>query len=101
MSGTHGTEDRVSALTDIDRNNVEDGHAFYTEDCRWVGIKAGPRRTKQRPPLSLREPFSEQDWMRLSDITKPAEMSIPPPPDSLCEDDLLKNMDIRIAYLLL
>ena len=47
MSGTHGTEDGVSALTDIDRNNVDDGYEFYYEDCLQVGIKAGPRRTDQ------------------------------------------------------
>ena len=55
MSGTHGTEDGVSALTDIDRNNVDEGYAFYVEDCLQVGVKAGPRRTDQRPPLKFRE----------------------------------------------
>ena len=34
MSGTHGTEDGVSALTDIDRNDVNEGYVFYTEDCK-------------------------------------------------------------------
>ena len=32
MSGTHGTEDGASALTDIDRNDVDDGNQFYQED---------------------------------------------------------------------
>merc|ERR1712183_866946 len=65
MSGTHGTEDGVSALTDIDRNNVDDGYAFYTEDCRKVGIKAGPSRRKTRPPLSAREPFHRGEGVEL------------------------------------
>ena len=98
MSGTHGTEDGVSALTDIDRNNVLEGYTFYTEDCRMVGIKAGPFRGQGRPPLALGEPFSEADWRRLPDITKPAEKMIFPPPESLCNDDLIKKMDIRVAY---
>ena len=99
MSGTHGTEDGVSALTDIDRNNVDDGYEFYYEDCLQVGIKAGPRRTDQRPPLKFREPFTEEDWTRLPDITKPAEKMIFPPPDSLYNDDLMKKMDIRVAHI--
>ena len=52
MSGTHGTEDGVSALTDIDRNDVTEGWLFYAEDCRMVGIKSGPFRGQGRPPLS-------------------------------------------------
>ena len=99
MSGTHGSEDGVSALTDIDRNNVDDGYEFYYEDCLQVGIKWGPRRIKERPPLSLREPFPEMDWMRFPDLTKPAEKMTPPPPDGLANDDLMKNMDIRVANL--
>ena len=98
MSGTHGTEDGVSALTDIDRNDVSDGYAFYYEDCVKVGIKAGPKRSDQRPPLSFREPFSEEDWRKLPDITEPAEKLKPPPPDSLGNDDLTKKMDIRVAH---
>ena len=82
MSGTHGTEDGVSALTDIDRNDVNEGYGFYQEDCLKVGIKAGPRRVKERPPLCFREPFSDLDWMKLPDITKPVEKISPPPPDS-------------------
>ena len=99
MSGTHGTEDGVSALTDIDRNDVTEGYGFYQEDCTKVGIKAGPRRSDRRPPLCLREPFSELDWMKLPDITKPAEKLTPPPPDSLYNDDLMKKKDIRVAHI--
>ena len=109
MSGTHGTEDGVSALTEIEIETIdEDGqpikidlieHGFYQEDCSKVGVKAGPSRTNQRPPLSLREPFTEEDWRRLPDITKPAEKIIPAPPDSLGNDDLMKKMDIRVANM--
>ena len=105
MSGTHGTEDGVSALTEIETEMVDDEgrtikidlieHGFYQEDCSKVGIKAGPRRTDQRPPLSKREPFTEVDWMSLPDITQPAEKMTPPPPDSLCNDDLIKKIDTR------
>ena len=99
MSGTHGTEDGVSALTDIDRNDVNEGYSFYFEDCSKVGIKAGPLRSMQRPPLKFRKPFTEEDWSRLPDITKPAEKMTSPPPDSLANDDLMKKMDIRVAHI--
>ena len=99
MSGTHGTEDGVSALTDIDRNDVTEGYAFYQEDCSKVGIVAGPKRSKQRPPLCFREPLSGLDWMSLPDITKPAKKISPPPPESLYNDELMKNMDIRVPNL--
>ena len=108
MSGTHGTEDGVSALTELETKILIAGrpvkvdlidNMFYKEDCSMVGIVAGPSRTKQRPPLSLRKPFTEMDWMRLPDITKPAERISPPPPNSLYEDDLTKKMDIRVANL--
>ena len=83
MSGTHGTEDGVSALTELETKMVDNAgrtididlidHGFYQEDCRMVGIEAGPMRSNQRPPLMFQEPFTEVDWMRLPDITKPAE----------------------------
>ena len=99
MSGTHGTEDGASALTDIDRNDVKEGYEFYEEDCNMVGIKAGPFRSKQREPLSKEEQFTDEDWTRLPDITKPAEKMRVPPPDSLGNDDLMKKMDIRVAHI--
>ena len=99
MSGTHGTEDGVSALTDIDRNNVLEGYTFYREDCRMVGIKAGPFRGQGRPPLALRQPFSEEDWRKFPDITKPAVKMRVPPPECLANDDLMKKMDIRVAHI--
>ena len=108
MSGTHGTEDGVSALTKLETKIIDDQgrtinidlmeHGFYQEDCSKVGIKAGPRRTKERPPLSYEEPFTEDDWEKLPDITEPAEKMTPPPPDSLGNDDLMKKMDIRVAH---
>ena len=64
-----------------------------------VGIEAGPMRSNQRPPLMFQEPFTEVDWMRLPDITKPAEKITPPPANSFYEDDLTKKMDIRVANL--
>ena len=99
MSGTHGTEEGVSALTDIEQNDPKEDYRFYLEDCHMVGIKAGPHMDKQRPPLSLREPFSEKDWMRLPDIPKPAEKMTPPLPNTLAYDDLMKKMDIRVAHI--
>ena len=99
MSGTHGTEDGASALTDIDRNDVKEGYTFYFEDCSKVGIKAGPFRGQGRPPLALRKPFSEEDWRRLPDLTKPAVKMRVPPPDSLGNDDLMKKMDIRVTHI--
>ena len=91
--------ERSWSLSDIDRNTVTEGWGFYREDCRMVGIKSGPFRGQGRPPLSEREPFSEVDWMKFPDITKPAERMRVPPPDSLANDDLMKKMDIRVAHL--
>ena len=107
MTGTHGTKEGVSALTELETKTVDDDgrpitaelidHGFYLEDCNMVGIKAGPKRSTQRPPLSFREPFTEWDWKRLPDITKPAEKLDNPSPDSFCNDELMKDMDFRVA----
>ena len=91
MTGTHGSEDGRSALTDIDLTE----HSFYQEDCSTFGIKSGPRRTTTRPPLSCQQPFSDKDWERLPDITKPAVKLNNPPP----YDELMKKMDIRVANM--
>ena len=109
MSGTHGTEDGLSALTVLETKMTDKAgrtitvdlidHLFYKEDCRMVGIRAGPSRSNQRPPLLFQEPFSEVDWMKLPDLTRPAEKMTPPPPDSLANDDLMKKMDIRVAHI--
>ena len=95
MTGTHGSEDGRSALTDIDM--IE--HAFYEEDCSAFGIKAGPRRSNGRPPLCFQEPLSDEDWRRLPDIAKSAEKLNDPPPDGLCHNELMKKMDIRVANI--
>ena len=95
MTGTHGSEDGRSALTDIDLS----AHDFYREDCLMFGIKEGPRRNASRPPLAFKQPFSPEDWKRFPDITKPAEKLNEPPHWSLCNDELMKNMDFRLANL--
>ena len=103
MTGTHGTKEGVSALTELETKTVdEDGrpitaelvdHGFYLEDCNMVGIKAGPKRSTQRPPLSFREPFTERDWMKLPDITKPAVKLDDAPPNGFSNDELMKKFD--------
>ena len=50
LSGSHGTKEGVSGLTDKDPRNVDGGYAFYKEDCELLGIKHGP--PKRRLPLS-------------------------------------------------
>ena len=95
MTGTHGSEDGRSALTDIDLTD----HGFYQEDCSTFGIKAGPRRNTNRPPLCFQQPFSDADWQRLPDITKPAEKLNNPPPESFSNNELMKKMDIRVANM--
>ena len=98
MTGTHGSEDGRSALTDINMID-DDGHGFYQEDCWKFGIKAGCRRSRGRYPLSEEEPFSDKDWRRLPDITKPAEKLDNPRNESFCSNDLMKKMDIRVANM--
>ena len=95
MTGTHGSEDGRSALTDIDLTD----HGFYLEDCWKFGIKSGPRRNTNRPPLCFQQPFSDADWQRLPDITKPAEKLNNPPPESFSNNELMKKMDIRVANM--
>ena len=96
MTGTHGSEDGRSALTDIEMID-DDGYGFYQEDCCKFGIKPGYRRSRGRYPLSEEEPFSDKDWKRLPDITKPAEKL--DNPESICNDELMKKMDIRVANM--
>ena len=57
MTGTHGSEDGRSALTDIDMID-DDGHGFYQEDCWKFGIitvKGGVERDilSRKKSLSL------------------------------------------------
>ena len=98
MTGTHGSEDGRSALTDF--TMIDDaGLGFYQEDCWSFGLQAGPRRSTTRPPLCFQQPFSDEDWKRLPDITKPAEKLRNPPPESLCNNELMKKLDVRVANL--
>ena len=99
ISGSHGTEDGASALTDIERNDISEGWGFYVEDCRMVGVKSGPFRSQGRPPLAYGQPFSEADWRKFPDITEPAVKMRVPPPKCLSNDDLTKKMDVRVAHL--
>merc|ERR1719270_378956 len=81
LSGSHGSEDGVSGLTDKDQRNVDEGYGFYKEDCQLLGIKPGPHKRSQRLPL--------RNWNGVPDITKPAEKV-----ENFVQDRLLQNMDI-------
>ena len=84
LSGSHGSEDGVSGLTDKDDRNVNEGYAFYKQDCELLGIIPGPH--KRRLPL--------KNWNGIPDITKPAEKD-----EKFVPDKLLKNMDIRVCNI--
>ena len=100
MTGTHGSEDGRSALTDIDMIDDE-GFIFYQEDCSTFGIERGPRRAKTREPIQSKEPFSDEDWKKLhkADITKPAKKLDLPRSNSFSNDELMKKCDIRVANM--
>ena len=83
ISGTHG-EGGLSGLND--RRYLH--HVFYQEDCRRVGVKAGPRRARGLPVRT---------HSGLPTINKPAEKLEPPPPGSFYDDEELKGMDFRLA----
>ena len=80
MSGSHGTEDGSSGLTDKDQID----YGFYREDCKLLGIKPGPERRNQRLPLT--------NWNGVPDITKPAEKVGN-------RNSLLQDMDIRVCNI--
>ena len=83
LSGTHGSEDGISRLTDKSPKNVDEGYAFYKEDCELLGIKLGPH--KRRLPLG--------NWNGIPDITKPAER-IP-----FVREEVFVDMDIRVCNI--
>ena len=83
LSGSHGSEDGISGLTNKDVNNVDEGYSFYREDCELLGIKPGPHKRSQRLPL--------RNWNGVPDITKPAERI------HFVREEVLMGMDIRIA----
>ena len=84
LSGSHGTEDGISGLTDKSTENVDGGYAFYKEDCEILGIIPGP--PKRRLPLS--------NWNGVPDITKPAERL-----EGFVQDPRLQNLDIRVCNI--
>ena len=84
LSGSHGTEDGISGLTDKSTENVDGGYAFYKEDCELLGIKHGP--PKRRLPLS--------NWEGVPDITKPSEKV-----ENFVQEPCLQNLDIRVCNI--
>ena len=82
LSGSHGTKEGVSGLTDNDPRNVDEGYGFYKEDCELLGIKPGPPKRSQRLPL--------RNWNGVPEITKPADF---------VQDPCLQNMDIRVCNI--
>ena len=86
LSGSHGTEDGKSGLTDKSSDFVDEGYGFYCEDCEFLGIKPGPHKRSQRLPL--------RNWNGVPDITKPAEKV-----ESFVQDVFLQNMDIRVCNI--
>jgi len=86
LSGSHGSEDGISGLTDKSPKNVDEGYAFYLEDCELLGFKPGPHKRSQRLPL--------RNWNGVPDITKPAEKD-----ENFVQDILLLNMDIRVCNI--
>ena len=89
MSGSHGSEDGKTGLTDKDERNVDQGYAFYREDCELLGVKPGPHKRSQRLPL--------RDWNGVPDITKPAEKG--DIESSFVTGSVLENMDIRVCNI--
>ena len=85
VSGTHG-EAGLSGLND----ETSLDHVFYQEDCRRVGVEAGPRRLRGLPLWT---------WDGLPTIDRPAEKMEPPPPESFYDDEDLKGMDFRVANM--
>ena len=86
MTGTHG-DMKQSGLSD--ESKLENAHGYYKEDCKTVGVKAGPNRLKL--PLKT--------WDRLPTIDKPAVKIEPPPPGSFYADEDLQQMDIRLGNM--
>ena len=86
LSGSHGTEEGKSGLTDKSSEFVDEGFSFYREDCEFFGIKPGPKKRSRSLPL--------RDWNGIPDITQPAEKV-----ESFVQDGFLQNMDIRVCNI--
>ena len=85
LSGSHGSKDGISGLTDKDSKNVDEGYGFYLEDCQYLGIAPGPKKRSQRLPL--------RNWNGIPDITKPAERM------PFVREEVFVGKDIRIANI--
>ena len=99
MSGTHGdlpeseTQAGVSGLTD--KNQLV--HDFYREDCELVGIQAGPNRVVDYLPISWER--EGETFLNQADITRKPERMENPSDESFAMDELVQNLDTRVAGL--
>ena len=99
MSGTHGDPPKsgshsgVSGLTD--KNLL--AHHFYKEDCALVGIVPGPNRTSRNLPINWEG--ERETLLKHADITRKPERMENPSDESFAKDELVQNMDTRVASL--
>ena len=91
ISGSHGSEDGISGLTEKSQKNVDEGYGFYREDCGLLGIKPGPHKRSSRLPL--------RNWNGIPDITKPAEKVDEIDVRFLQDNSNLKDLDIRVCNI--
>ena len=97
MSGTHGdppesgSHSGVSGLTDKDLLV----HHFYKEDCELVGIVPGPNRNY----LPINWEGERETLLKHADITRKPERMENPSDESFAKDELVQNMDTRVASL--
>ena len=91
ISGTHGSKDGKSALTEASLNC----HCFYREDCKQFAIQPGPSRVANSLPII------ESDWQSLPDITKPAERIKNPATaaEGVRSDEVMARMDVRVLNM--
>ena len=100
MSGSHGDENGVSGLTDNNDRNVDEGYAFYKEDCELLGIKPGPhKRSSRLPTTDWSELQFQKYWNSIPDITKPAEKVYENDEQLLLYNCNLQDLDIRVCNI--